>query len=120
MSATTEVPRESPRTESEPAQAPPAAADAPAGPASPRQQDPLLRAADLAVATTVLAVTLPITAAVAATIRLLDGTPVLYRGERLGVGGVPFTMYKFRTLRMGAEQRLEGLYGDELQAAARE
>jgi lipopolysaccharide/colanic/teichoic acid biosynthesis glycosyltransferase len=78
-----------------------------------------LRAADLTIAGTVLVITLPLTATVAAIGRLVDGGPVLYRGQRLGRGGEPFTMYKFRTLRVGAEARLAGLYGPALQEAAR-
>jgi lipopolysaccharide/colanic/teichoic acid biosynthesis glycosyltransferase len=84
-----------------------------------RRRDMALRAADLTIAGTVLVITLPLTATVAAVGRLVDGGPVLYRGPRLGRGGEPFTMYKFRTLRAGAEERLAGLYGPALQEAAR-
>jgi lipopolysaccharide/colanic/teichoic acid biosynthesis glycosyltransferase len=84
-----------------------------------RRRDIVLRAADLTIAGTVLVVTLPLTATVAVVGRLVDGGPVLYRGQRLGRGGVPFTMFKFRTLRVGAEERLAGLYGPALQQAAR-
>jgi lipopolysaccharide/colanic/teichoic acid biosynthesis glycosyltransferase len=69
------------------------------------------------VAGTAAALTAPVMAVVALVIRLVDGAPVLYRGERLGRGGRPFVMYKFRTLRTGAEARLGGRYGDTLQAA---
>src|SRR4051812_17391532 len=84
-----------------------------------RREDVVLRAADVAIAGTVLAVTAPVTLAIAAFTRALDGGPVLYRGERLGLAGQTFTMYKFRTLRTGAEERLVGLYGESLQVAAR-
>jgi lipopolysaccharide/colanic/teichoic acid biosynthesis glycosyltransferase len=85
-----------------------------------RREDLVLRAADVAIAGTVLAVTAPVTLAIAALSRALDGGPVLYRGERLGLAGRTFTMYKFRTLRTGAEERLAGLYGESLQVAARQ
>jgi lipopolysaccharide/colanic/teichoic acid biosynthesis glycosyltransferase len=85
--------------------------------ALPHRQDPWLRAADVVVAGTAAALTAPVMAVVALVIRLVDGAPVLYRGERLGRGGRPFVMYKFRTLRTGAEARLGGRYGDTLQAA---
>ena len=39
---------------------------------------------------------------------------MLYRGERVGLGGHVFTMYKFRTLRRGAEHRLGPYLGEEL------
>jgi lipopolysaccharide/colanic/teichoic acid biosynthesis glycosyltransferase len=41
---------------------------------------------------------------------LSDGRPVLYRGERLGRGKKPFTIYKFRTLKRGAQ----GIIGGQL------
>ncbi len=37
---------------------------------------------------------------------LLDGGPVLYRGERLGEGKTLFTIYKLRTLKHGAQKLL--------------
>ena len=45
---------------------------------------------------------------------LTSGTPVLYRGERVGRAGRIFTMYKLRTLKRGAEERLGNVYGEEL------
>ena len=43
-----------------------------------------------------------------------SGRPLLYRGERVGRGGHIFTMYKFRTLKADAEQRLGPYLGEEL------
>ncbi len=42
---------------------------------------------------------------IAALIRLTSGGPVIYRQERIGLGGKPFVMYKFRTMRVDAEAR---------------
>lgn len=39
--------------------------------------------------------------AIALLILLLDGRPVLFRQERLGLGKRPFSIYKFRTMRDG-------------------
>ncbi len=39
---------------------------------------------------------------IAALIYLEDGGPVFYRAVRLGKGGRPFTMYKYRSMRVGA------------------
>ncbi len=39
--------------------------------------------------------------AIAFSIRLLDGAPVLFRQKRLGKGKKPFYIYKFRTMKNG-------------------
>jgi lipopolysaccharide/colanic/teichoic acid biosynthesis glycosyltransferase/RimJ/RimL family protein N-acetyltransferase len=49
----------------------------------------------LALAAPLLAVLLP---AVAATVRLIDGSPVLFRQQRLGYNGRVFSVLKFRTM----------------------
>jgi lipopolysaccharide/colanic/teichoic acid biosynthesis glycosyltransferase len=51
---------------------------------------------------------------IALVVRLTSGSPVLYRGERVGRGGRFFWMLKFRTLRPGAEQRIGQYLGEEL------
>jgi exopolysaccharide biosynthesis polyprenyl glycosylphosphotransferase len=59
---------------------------------------------DLALALVLLIVTLPIMLAVALAIRLTSRGPVLYQQQRVGRGGRVFTIYKFRTMRVGAER----------------
>ena len=76
--------------------------------------DPFLRALDIAISGTILLAAAPLSALVAAAILVSSGRPVLYRGPRIGRGGEVFTMYKFRTLRRGAEGRLGSFYGSEL------
>lgn len=49
----------------------------------------------------------PLLAAVAAAVALTG--PVLYRHRRVGKGGAPFTLYKFRTMAPGADGMLESL-----------
>ena len=44
----------------------------------------------------------PILAAIALGIRLTMGTPIVFRQERAGLDGVPFTILKFRTMEMRA------------------
>jgi lipopolysaccharide/colanic/teichoic acid biosynthesis glycosyltransferase len=80
----------------------------------PRAVDHLLRAFDIAGASVLLAVLLPVLAACALAVLLLGGRPILYRGTRVGRAGHVFSMYKFRTLRQGAEDRLGPYYGPEL------
>jgi lipopolysaccharide/colanic/teichoic acid biosynthesis glycosyltransferase len=53
---------------------------------------------------------------IALVVRLTSGSPVLYRGERVGRGGHFFPMLKFRTLRPGAEERIGQYLGEELVA----
>ncbi len=56
------------------------------------------RALDLVVAVPVLVITAPLQAMTAVAVRTALGTPVLFRQERPGLHGVPFTMVKFRTM----------------------
>ncbi len=57
------------------------------------------RLIDLALTLPLALLTLPVLAAVAVLIRWRLGPPVLFRQLRPGRGGVPFTLYKFRTMR---------------------
>ena len=61
---------------------------------------------DRVVAASALLVLLPLLAALAAAIKLGDGGPVLFRQTRVGKDGKTFTLYKFRTMVVDAEQRL--------------
>ena len=79
-----------------------------------RRPDAILRAFDVVLAGLFILVSLPAAVLIAAAIAVTSGTPVLYRGERVGRGGRIFTMYKFRTLRQGAETRLGSYLGEEL------
>jgi exopolysaccharide biosynthesis polyprenyl glycosylphosphotransferase len=51
----------------------------------------------------------PLMLAVAVSIRLSDRGPALFRQTRVGKDGTTFSMYKFRTMVVDAEQRLAGL-----------
>lgn len=57
------------------------------------------RLLDIAVAGPVLLAISPVLLACALAVRLLDGPGVLFRQERVGQHGRPFTLLKFRTLR---------------------
>ncbi|WTR15999.1 sugar transferase [Streptomyces sp. NBC_00138] len=69
----------------------------PAAPAARRAK----RALDAVVAATALLALAPVLAACALAVRLADGPGVIFRQERVGLGGRPFTLLKFRTLRPG-------------------
>jgi lipopolysaccharide/colanic/teichoic acid biosynthesis glycosyltransferase len=57
---------------------------------------------DVVVATVALAVTLPIWLPVAVAIRIESPGPVLYRARRMGRGGTPITVLKFRSMRVSS------------------
>ncbi|HEX8694182.1 MAG TPA: sugar transferase [Longimicrobium sp.] len=57
------------------------------------------RALDVVVAAAGLVVLSPVLLGVAAAVRARLGAPVLFRQRRPGLGGRPFTLYKFRTMR---------------------
>lgn len=60
--------------------------------------DAAKRALDLAIALPLLIGLSPLIAGIAVVLRLGQGAPVLFRQERPGLGGRPFTMYKFRSM----------------------
>jgi len=62
------------------------------------------RLLDIGFSSTVLLVGLPIWLIVALLIKIEDRGPILYAQERVGQGGVPFVMYKFRSMRTDAEK----------------
>lgn len=70
----------------------------------------LKRLTDIAVSAFLLLVLTPVLAGVAGLIRLVDGPPVLFRQERVGRGGRPFHIVKFRTMRAlpGAQVTVAG------------
>lgn len=60
---------------------------------------PARRVLDIAVAVTVLALVWPLFLFLATATRLSTGGTAIYRQRRVGQGGIPFTLYKFRTMR---------------------
>lgn len=74
----------------------------------------MLRILDVAIAASILLALAPLLALTALAIALSSGRPVLYRGARVGRAGAVFEMYKFRTLKRDAEQRLGPYLGEEL------
>jgi lipopolysaccharide/colanic/teichoic acid biosynthesis glycosyltransferase len=85
-----------------------------AGEGEPRPVDPVLRGLDVLIAGTILLVLAPLLGLVALAIALTSGRPVFYHGARVGRAGAIFRMYKFRTLKPDAEERLGPYLGEEL------
>ena len=79
-----------------------------------RRIDVELRALDLLLATVLIVVTLPLAILLAGLVLVTSGSPILYRGARVGRSGRVFTMLKFRTLAPGAEERIGQYLGEEL------
>jgi lipopolysaccharide/colanic/teichoic acid biosynthesis glycosyltransferase len=61
---------------------------------------PARRALDIMMAVSVLLVVWPLFLALAAATVWSTGGSAIYRQRRVGQGGIPFTLYKFRTMRV--------------------
>ncbi len=61
------------------------------------------RVIDVLVSLVLLALTFPLMLATAVAVRLDSPGPVLYRQQRVGLFGEPFTLLKFRSMRIDAE-----------------
>ena len=70
----------------------------------PAWEQHMKRLLDLTFSSLVLLLGLPLWIVVALIIKLSDRGPVLYAQERVGLGGRPFMMYKFRSMRTDAEK----------------
>jgi lipopolysaccharide/colanic/teichoic acid biosynthesis glycosyltransferase len=78
-------------------------------------KDVVRRAADVVLAAAGLIVLAVPMLAVAALIRLTSPGPALFRQPRVGLGGGVFTLYKFRTMRVGgSDEALRDLIAREL------
>lgn len=69
----------------------------------------LKRAFDIAFSLVALFLIAPIILVVAVLIKREDGGPVFFRQERIGMGGKPFIIHKFRTMATDAEERIDAL-----------
>jgi exopolysaccharide biosynthesis polyprenyl glycosylphosphotransferase len=69
----------------------------------------LKRAVDFLLALALLAILSPLYLLLAVLIKLTSKGPVLFRQTRCGLGGRKFTVYKFRSMREGADLRREEL-----------
>jgi exopolysaccharide biosynthesis polyprenyl glycosylphosphotransferase len=79
----------------------------------------LKRLIDIVGSAMLLVVLSPLLIVTALVIRFGDGAPVLFRQTRVGLHGRPFTIYKFRTMVVDAEERLEEVrHLNERQGAA--
>jgi exopolysaccharide biosynthesis polyprenyl glycosylphosphotransferase len=63
------------------------------------------RATDIVLTSIGLAIIWPVLIVIALLVKLQDGGPVIFRQTRIGRGGQPFTMLKFRSMVVDAEAR---------------
>ncbi len=70
---------------------------------------PVKRCFDIAGSATALLLLSPVMLAAALAVKLSSPGPVLFRQQRAGLGGRPFTFYKFRSMTADAEARKQEL-----------
>jgi exopolysaccharide biosynthesis polyprenyl glycosylphosphotransferase len=75
----------------------------------PRSTVAMKRAMDLLIGGVLLALASPLIASISLLILLDSGRPVLFRQRRAGKDGDPFTVLKFRTMVVDAEEKLPEL-----------
>lgn len=68
------------------------------------------RCCDIVVAIAAIVVLLPVLLLTAIVIKLDSHGPVIFKQERLGKNGVPFKIWKFRSMVVGAEKQGTGVY----------
>ena len=69
----------------------------------------LKRGTDFLLSLTGLMVLSPLLLLIAILIKLGSKGPVIFRQKRLGLHGVPFEIYKFRSMCVGAEKQGSGV-----------
>lgn len=82
----------------------------------PRQR--LKRILDILICAVAMPVILPVSAALALFIRIGSPGNVIYRQERIGKNGKPFVLYKFRTMTIDADARLQQYLDENPELAA--
>lgn len=68
------------------------------------------RGFDIIFSLLALALLSPVLLIVAILIKIDSKGPVIFKQQRLGIGGIPFSMYKFRSMCVGAEKQGTGVY----------
>jgi undecaprenyl-phosphate galactose phosphotransferase len=77
----------------------------------------LKRIMDLVIALLVLTITAPLLLLVFSLLRIFEPGPALFTQLRVGRDGRTFTVYKFRTMRIDAQMRLDQMLATDAEAA---
>jgi lipopolysaccharide/colanic/teichoic acid biosynthesis glycosyltransferase len=72
------------------------------------------RALDLTASGAALLITSPVIVAIAAAVRLESRGPILFHQERIGLGGRRFTLFKFRSMDVAADEEEHRAYVSRL------
>jgi lipopolysaccharide/colanic/teichoic acid biosynthesis glycosyltransferase len=72
------------------------------------------RALDIGASGLALLVASPVMALIVAAVRLESPGPILFRQERIGLGGRPFTLFKFRSMDAAADEEEHRAYVSRL------
>ncbi|OYP43134.1 exopolysaccharide biosynthesis polyprenyl glycosylphosphotransferase, partial [Lachnotalea glycerini] len=62
------------------------------------------RLLDLVLSLILLVIASPFMLIIALLVKLYDGGPILYKQERLTIGGKKFMIFKFRSMKMDSEK----------------
>ena len=81
------------------------------GPLFVQPLPPGRRTVDVLVSSLALVLLSPLFLVVAALIKVTTPGPIIFRQQRAGLGGRPFTFYKFRSMYVDAEARLASVKG---------
>jgi lipopolysaccharide/colanic/teichoic acid biosynthesis glycosyltransferase len=72
------------------------------------------RTLDIGTSGIALLLTSPVMALIVAAVRIESPGPILFRQERIGLGGRPFTLFKFRSMDAAADEREHRAYVSRL------
>ncbi|MGC1379749.1 MAG: sugar transferase [Candidatus Baltobacteraceae bacterium] len=73
----------------------------------------LKRSMDVMLASLALLIFAPVMLVAAIVLYLDSGSPVIFRQQRVGLGGKPFSIFKFRSMRQDAERESGALWATE-------
>lgn len=73
------------------------------------ERETLKRAFDICFSLAAIVALSPVLLITMLAIKLEDGGPIFYRSERIGRNGLPFLMWKFRSMAVDADRRVDDL-----------